>query len=478
MESMVESMAEGIIMLDERGQIAVLNPVARQILGWGRKEEISSWTFHEKMRLVNLDKSLQECLDKKYLVSKEIIIPKEESQIIRCDIVPVRDMQNNIIGTAIILRDITREKEVDKMKTEFVSTVSHELRTPLATMKEFTSIISDEIPGKLTKDQREYIDIIKGNIDRLARLINNLLDISKIEAGKIEVKKTHIAINNLVSEMLPTLKPQLDGKHIEFKTSIPESTMNVYADPDKIIQIFTNLIGNAIKFTPEKGQITLEIKDMEKEIGCSVADTGKGIAGEDMPKLFTKFQQFDRVPGAGAKGTGLGLAITKELVRMHGGRIWAESKLGKGSKFTFTLPKYTAEALFTVHVNNGIKEALDKNTKMSLVIVALANFDKLKQELSHENLQTILKDMEGILKNSLRHGREDVVVRDSGEIIVILTGCDKDNSLKIEGRLNQALEDYLTRQKLTDKIMLRFGRATYPDEAKSDEALIEKAKKL
>jgi diguanylate cyclase (GGDEF)-like protein len=254
--------------------------------------------------------------------------------------------------------------------------------------------------------------------------------------------------------------------------------MNVYADPDKIIQIFTNLIGNAIKLTPEKGQITLEIKDMEKEIECSVADTGKGIAGEDMPKLFTKFQQFDRVPGAGAKGTGLGLAITKELVRMHGGRIWAESKLGKGSKFTFTIPKYTAEALFREHVNNGIKEALDKNTKMSLVIVALANFDKLKQELSHENLQTILKDMEGILKNSLRHDRGDVVVRDSGEIIVILTGCDKDNSLKIEGRLNQALEDYLTRQKLTDKIMLRFGRATYPDEAKSDEALIEKAKKL
>ncbi len=231
-------------------------------------------------------------------------------------------------------------KELDQLKDDFVSMVSHELRTPLTIMREFASIIADEISGKLSPDQKKYIDIIIDNTGRLFRLTNDLLDISKIEAGKLELKKTSVNIIKLVEDTVSALKPKCDGKRIEIKTSFCVSEPTIYIDPDRIIQIFTNLIGNAIKFTPEEGQIIIKIDDKAEELECRVVDTGRGIPQEDIGKVFTKFQQFGRKPGEGAQGTGLGLAITKELIQAHNGDIRVESNFGKGSEFIFTLPIY------------------------------------------------------------------------------------------------------------------------------------------
>ena len=492
MESMVESMTEGVIMIDERGEIVVLNPQARRMLDFGADEEVASKTLNEKMKTINLDKVLEESQSKARVMTKEITIPNDGNAVLYCDVSPVKDLGGEIIGIVTILRDITKEKEVDKMKTEFISTVSHELRTPLTTMKEFISIISDEIPGKLTKDQREYVDIVKGNIDRLARLINNLLDISKIEAGRAELKKTLVDIINLAKATVSTLKPEAEKKHIEFETLFPASATNVYVDPDKIVQVFTNLIGNAVNFTPENGKITIGIKDKGKEVECSVTDTGVGIAPENLGKLFTKFQQFDRVAGAGAKGTGLGLAISKELAQAHNGRMWAESKLDIGSKFIFTLPKHTAGSLFKEYIDNGIKQAMKKDSNMSLIIVSPANAHKSGQKftplekvsdrknsltgLTSEMVETILKDMEDVLKNSLRGEEGDAAVKGAEEVAVILADCNKEHALRVEGRFEHILEDYLARKKLTKKVELRFGCAAYPDDARSAEELIKIAK--
>ena len=367
-------------------------------------------------------------------------------------------------------------QKLDKLKTDFINTVSHELRTPLTIMKEFVSLISDEIPGKLTETQNEYIGIIKGNIDRLSRLINDLLDISKIEAGKIELKKTLVDVSDLAKATLITLKPEAFKKDIEFKTSFPAIAMNVRVDSDKIIQIFTNLISNAIKFTPEKGKISVEIKDTENEIECSVIDTGKGISFDDMGKLFGKFQQFGRVSGAGARGTGLGLAISKELVKAHNGKIWAESKINEGSKFIFTLPKYTAQKLFKEYLDNGIEYAVKKGFKLILIIVSLANLDKSPERLTEKVTESILKDIEDVLRKSLRREEGDVAIKGAGEVAVILAEC-KENVLRVKGRLERILEEYLERKELTEKIKLQFGCVTYPDDGSSAEELIKKARK-
>jgi len=479
MESMVEGMAEGVIMIDERGKIVVLNPQARRMLGFKSDEEVVSKTLNEKLKFLKLDKSLEESQSKGTLVTKEIVVSNMEGKItLHSDIAPVKDADGEVIGIVTILRDVTKEREIDRMKTEFISTVSHELRTPLTTMKEFTSIISDEIPGKLTKDQKEYIGIIDDNIDRLARLINDLLDVSKIESGKEVFKKLSINVTDIANNVISTLKPEAEEKHIKFKTVLDDSELKVYANPDKITQVFTNLIGNAIRFTKEKGKITIGIKDMKKEVECSVSDNGVGIASENVGKLFTKFQQFGRTAGAGAKGTGLGLAITKEMVELHNGRIWVESKVGKGSKFCFTLPKYTLECVFLEHINDGIKQAQKKNSKMSLIVVSLTSLDKPGKKLSGAVEEIILKDMEDVLRNSLRREEGDIAVRGRSEIAVILADCGTDNALRIEGRFEHILDEYLIRQSLTKKVGLRLGCATYPDEAGNDKELVEKAKRV
>jgi len=333
MESMVESMTEGVVMIDERGRMVILNPQARQMLGFGLDKEISIFA------LSNLDKIFQECQDKKKLVTKEILIPQEK-KVLQCNVSPVKgDEEGKIIGMVAILRDITKEKEVDRMKTEFISTVSHELRTPLTTIKEFVSILLDEIPGNINKDQKEYLTIVKGNTDRLVRLIVNLLDISRIETGRVKLKRVLVNPVTLVKDVILSMGVEANKKKIKLETFFEPTLPDLYIDPDRITQVFTNLIGNAIKFTPEGGRITVELKDRKKEVVASVADTGIGISPENLDKVFNRFQQIDRVDGPGAKGTGLGLSISKALVEMHKGRIWAESEPGKGSKFIFTLPR-------------------------------------------------------------------------------------------------------------------------------------------
>jgi len=274
------------------------------------------------------------------------------------------------------------------------------------------------------------------------------------------------------------LKPEAEEKHINLKVVFSDSELNVYASPDKITQIFTNLIGNAIRFTKDRGRIIVGIKDLKKEAECSVTDNGMGIATDNVGKLFDKFQQFGRTAGAGAKGTGLGLTITKEMVELHNGRIWVESKLGKGSKFYFTLPKYSIECIFLEHISDGIKQAQKKNSKMSLIVVSLISLDTPGKKITGAVEEIILKDMEEVLRNSLRREEGDIAIRGRSEIAVILADCDMDNALRIEGRFEHILEEYLIRQNLTKKIELCFGCATYPDEAKNDKELVKKAKQV
>jgi len=368
-------------------------------------------------------------------------------------------------------------RKLDQMKDDFVSMVSHELRTPLTTMKEFVAIIADEIPGKLTKDQKEYIGIIKENINRLARLIGNLLDISKIEAGRVVLKRALVDITKLVKGVVSTLKPGINEKHIELKTLFQVSSPGVYVDSDMVVQIFTNLIGNAIKFTPDKGQITVTIIDQDKELECSVADTGIGIAPENIDKVFGKFQQFGRVAGNGSKGTGLGLTISKGLVQGHSGKIWVESELDKGSKFTFTLPRHSAESLFKEFVDKGIAQARKNNSRVSLVIVSLADLNRLREKITGEAVDSILKEMKEVLINSLRKEEGDAAIKGTDEVAVVLAECDKEDASLVAERLEHLVEEYLAQKKMPEKIKVQFGCATYPDDTLSGKELIKEAKK-
>ncbi|MBI4707095.1 MAG: PAS domain-containing protein [Candidatus Omnitrophica bacterium] len=364
-------------------------------------------------------------------------------------------------------------RKLDKLKSDFVSTVSHELRTPLSISKEGVSLILDGVLGQVNVEQTRVLSIARDNIDRLARIIDGLLDISKIEAGKIELKKRLVDIVAVARQILSSFELITKEKGIELKLETTQPDVTVYVDPDRIVQILTNLVGNAVKFT-DKGYIEIAIRPKDEIVECCISDTGIGIAEENLPKVFGKFEQFGRVSGPGAKGTGLGLAITKAFVEMHKGRIWVESKFGEGTKFIFTLPRKPIKAMFRDFVSDNIKDAIKRHNKLTLITVSILDFEKIKEQFKPEELSSVLIDMEQVLRTKV-HSSKDFVLKDTGEIAVILVDCEKTDAINVKERLQQSLDELLFSKNIHEKIKLRLGSATYPDEADNEEGLIQKA---
>ncbi|MBN2406175.1 MAG: HAMP domain-containing histidine kinase [Elusimicrobia bacterium] len=233
-------------------------------------------------------------------------------------------------------------KELDQMKQDFVSGVTHELRSPMTSIGMNLDLLLEGSYGKVEGEQKEILQTVRDNASRLGRFINDLLDVAKLERGKMEVSPVPMDINPVIDAPVQLAKVQADAKKIDLTTEIPADIPQVVVDSDRIQQVVTNLLSNAIKFTPENGKITVKVKHADdKFIQVSVCDTGMGIPADQIDKVFEKFEQVKGVRKKidGPKGTGLGLAIVKSLVELHKGRIWAESELGKGSCFNFTLPK-------------------------------------------------------------------------------------------------------------------------------------------
>lgn len=245
--------------------------------------------------------------------------------------------------TAELVEANDKLKGHDKLKSEFVMTVSHEMRTPLTIFKNIISNFSAGVMGKVTDKQKGSLEIADKEIDRLSRIISDFLDISKIEAGKMKLKRKYTPIQAAVDEAVELVKPLAAKNGIVVSSEQPEGKLMVYADTDRLNQVLVNLMGNAIKFINDGDTITVKVTDVDNEIKIAVVDSGPGIEKEDVGKIFNKFVQVERQAGPGAHGTGLGLAICRELVELHGGRIWAESTVGVGSEFCFALPKYSEE---------------------------------------------------------------------------------------------------------------------------------------
>ncbi len=243
-----------------------------------------------------------------------------------------------IFRYAIERKKVERKlKDAIEAKMKLMSIVSHELRVPLASIKESIAIILDGLTGKITKEQKYCLDIAKRNVERLNRLIGDLLDFNKLEAGKMNFDMQDNNANEVTKEVYETMLVVAKEKGINLVLEIDSSLPRVNFDKDKINQVLSNLVNNAIKFT-KQGNITIKTDKGENIIKVSVSDTGYGIKKEDLPKLFHEFKQLETRGAEKTRGTGLGLAISKEIITRHNGEIWAESEVGKGSTFFFTLP--------------------------------------------------------------------------------------------------------------------------------------------
>ena len=229
-------------------------------------------------------------------------------------------------------------EKASQLKSEFLANMSHELRTPLNAVIGFSELMMDEVPGKINDEQRECLGDILGSGQHLLNLINDVLDLSKVEAGKIELKLQDLNLAAVIADVAKTVEPMLDDSKHKLEVSVEEGLPQVRADRSRLKQIFLNLLSNAIKFTPPGGKLAIEASSAGDRCQVSVVDNGVGIKKEDRERIFEVFTQAETLPDEKKEGSGLGLALTMQLVEIMGGRIWVESEYGKGSRFTFTLP--------------------------------------------------------------------------------------------------------------------------------------------
>ncbi len=346
--AILEGVADGVMVANELGEIILFNPAAERILdlkrsnllgrsitslsglygGGGRRwmEAIEQWTADPTQ--IYGGEYVSEILDL-------------GGKVINVTLAPVH-MGDQFLGTVSVFRDITKDVEVDRMKTEFISNVSHELRTPMTSIKGYADLLVLGAAGEITERQRQFLNTIKSNADRLTNLLNDLLNISRLDAGRVKLKYQLVSLPQVARMVLTNLRGRIEteGKAIEVVSEIVDDLPQTYADFDKLTQIITNLVDNAFQYTPPGGKITVGVQqDSETTFLIKVGDTGIGIPEKVQHRVFDRFFRVDEQQLVmETPGTGLGLAIVKELVEMHGGRIWFESFEGRGTTFYISLP--------------------------------------------------------------------------------------------------------------------------------------------
>ena len=346
-EAMLGSLGEGLVVLDTDGNILLMNPMAESLLGWtheevaGKKWDDVAVLETEDGRRIGAEKRATKRVltsgkaisnDKNYYVrrdGKKFPVGTTAAPIIFGD---------KVIGVIAVFRDITREKYVDRAKSEFVSLASHQLRTPLSSIKWFAEMLLAGDAGQLADEQKQFVENIALSNERMIELVNGLLNISRIESGRIIVDPEPTDLGQLVRELATELEKKIKDKNINLVISVADGMQKVNIDPKLIRQVYMNLLTNSIKYTQPAGRVVVFISVKGGEVVSQVSDNGYGIPKREQARVFTKFFRGENVVKLETDGTGLGLYLVKAIVESSGGRIWFESEEGKGTAFWFTLP--------------------------------------------------------------------------------------------------------------------------------------------
>ena len=341
----LSSMSDGVIAVDVNKRIILFNRVVEDLSGW-KFFEVQGKNVDEVFQIANekTGEAVEDIIDTAFKSSQveigtdhDCLLTKDGTcHPVALSAAAIRKNDGTIVGIVVVLRDVTREREIDQMKSDFISSVSHELRAPLTSISAYTENLISE-PDMKKETRGEFLKIVEDESKRLAHLIDSILEISKIESGKREIHLADIEIASVVKRVLASLKPVAEKKNVELHSDIAQGLDSLVADEGRIESVVTNLLSNAIKFTPEKGTVSVSVRQLNEEIQIKVSDTGIGMPKESLNKIFDRFYRVHRL-GSNIQGTGLGLAIVKEIVMMHGGRIEVESEENKGSTFTVYLP--------------------------------------------------------------------------------------------------------------------------------------------
>lgn len=331
----LESMVEGVIAVAKDTRIISINYSVEKLFGIIKKEAEGKF-FLEAIRNNDISEIINKVLQRKEVVSDELNLVWPIQGIFRINASPIFE-DNTISGCLIVLHDITEIRKLEKMRSDFVANVSHELKTPLTSIKGFVETLLEGAQED-KENSRHFLEIIQDNANRLDNLVNDLLDLSYLESKEITLDRKEVDIGNLFDDTLGGFKSQLKNKSITVNNDLP-SDLVIKADRDKIGQVLTNLIDNAIKFNRKLGAIRIYCEDLDDKIKFFVEDSGIGIPPKDVPRIFERFYRVDKARSRELGGTGLGLSIVKHIIELHGGAVGVESSEGLGSKFYFCLPK-------------------------------------------------------------------------------------------------------------------------------------------
>jgi len=339
-EAILASIEDGLVVFDTKLKVTAINPAARRLLDL-------EFTENSPLQCMGIlpDPQVCELIRKTVETGAQPAVPDEQRIIVLqkgdasrhylFSVTAIRGRDRSLSGIVLLLRDVTRLKEVERLKSEFVMAASHELRTPLTSLGMSVDLLLEHTSQGLADKDRDLLQVAHEEVHRMKALVNDLLDLSKIEAGRIELEFESVPVPTLFEHVKTVFKNQMDMKDVSLTSELTGDMPKVRADANKVAWVLTNLISNALRYVSKGGHISLMAHRIGPHVHLSVRDDGPGIPPEYQSKIFQKFVQ---VKGQEAGGTGLGLAICKEIVRAHGGAIWVESSAGRGSTFAFTLP--------------------------------------------------------------------------------------------------------------------------------------------
>lgn len=355
-QAILEAVADGVLVTGGNNRITFLNRSAEQILGLeagkviGQTLDVFGGLFGKSagpwMQTINTWSESPSSYQQGETFAEQLTL--ENGLIVLVHLAPVI-LQNDFLGTVSIFRDITHEVEVDRLKSEFVATVSHELRTPMTSIRGYVDVLLMGAAGALNENQAHFLKIVKGNTERLNILVNDLLDISRLESGRVTLSPQALDMREVAEDVIGDVlrRSQEENKPVALSLDAPKKLPLVFGDAERVRQILSNLVDNAYNYTPENGTITVQLHSLNggHEVQVDVKDNGVGIALGDQPRVFERFYRGEHPLVLATPGTGLGLSIVKELVQMHKGRIWVQSAgvPGEGSTFSFTLPVYKTQ---------------------------------------------------------------------------------------------------------------------------------------
>jgi PAS domain S-box-containing protein len=340
-------LGEGIVVTDRNGKVEMINKQAEIMVGWKNEEVVGKKWFEvapledEKGNMIPAEKrATQKVLvtGKPVASSSNYYVRRDGSRFsVGTTAAPVV-VNGKTVGVIAVFRDITREREIDRAKTEFVSLASHQLRTPLSAIKWYTEMLQSGDAGNLNPEQMDFVHCLYQSNERMIELVNSLLNISRIESGRIKIDPVPTDLGELVGQVIKELHPKIEEKKINLVVSVHPELPKIKIDPKLVRQVYLNLLTNAIKYTPVNGEISVFISRKDKEIVSQVTDNGCGIPKSDFGRMFERFFRAENAQRTDADGTGLGLYLVKAIIDSSKGKIWFASEENKGATFWFSLP--------------------------------------------------------------------------------------------------------------------------------------------